>query len=312
MPLLRRLLSSVGVLLFASFLSFILIKLAPGDLAQSIAQLRTGAVGSPKLLAQIRLEYGLNDPFIVQYGRWLIDALQGNLGRSIQTNIPIAQDVSARAGMTFALAGGALLFGAVTGIGLALAGALRPGGTLDRILRYVGLFAVSIPGFALALILILLFALKLRWLPVTGTGTLSGWILPWIALGLASAGTIARVLRSSLADAMNQTFVTTALSRGYTMRQVVFREAFPSVLTGLFAVLGVQFGQLFISTVVIEAIFGITGLGQYFFHAAQFRDLPVVQSSLFLFALVFVGQSLIVDFLQRLVDPRVRRGSSTA
>lgn len=309
----RRILGSLGVLFIASVLSFGLISLAPGDLAQSVAKQRTGSVGSPELVAQIREEYGLNDPFYEQYWRWVSNAIQGDLGRSVETNVPIAEDVADRALTTFTLTGGALAFGLVVGVALALAAAMRPGGVLDSALRFVGLLAVSIPAFALALILILYFSLQLGWLPVSGTDDgIRSWILPCLVLGLAPAGAISRVLRTALADAMQQAFVTTAFSRGYTLRQVVLREALPTVLTGLLAVVGVQFGLVFINTVVIEAIFGLTGLGQYFAHAAQFRDIPVVQASLFLFALVFVVQSLLVDGLQSLVDPRVRRGSSTA
>lgn len=311
--MLRRILGSVGVLALASFLSFGLISLAPGDLAQAVAKQRTGAVGSPELVGQIREEFGLNDPFVIQYGRWLGNAVRGDLGRSVETNVPVAQDVAERALTTFTLTCGALAFGIVVGMALALIGAMRPGGVIDTVLRFTGLIAVSIPAFALSLISILYFSLTLGWLPVSGTDAgFASWILPCFVLGLAPAGAISRVLRTSLGQAMEQAYVTTAFSRGYTLPHVVVREALPSVLTGLLAVIGVQFGLVFINTVVVEAIFGLTGLGQYFAHAAQFRDLPVVQASLFLFAVVFVVQSLAVDGLQALVDPRVRRGSSTA
>ncbi|KJQ52755.1 ABC transporter permease [Microbacterium sp. SA39] len=308
----RRILGALGVLVIASFLSFSLISLAPGDLAQSVAKQRTGSVGSPELVEQIREEYGLNDPFFEQYWRWVSGAVRGDLGRSIETNVPIAQDVGERALTTLTLTGGALGFGIILGVSLALIAAMRPGGAIDRILRFVGLFAVSIPAFALALILILYFSLQLGVLPVSGTDDgFKSWVLPCLVLGLAPAGAISRVLRTALGDEMRQAYVTTAFSRGYSLPRVVLREALPATLTGLLAVIGVQFGLVFINTVVIEAIFGLTGLGQYFAHAAQFRDVPVVQSSLFLFALVFVVQSLIVDGLQALVDPRVRRESST-
>lgn len=309
----RRLLGAVGVLLIASVISFGLLSLAPGDVAQLIAKQRTGTVGTPQLIAQIRQEFGLNDPFLVQYGRWVGKAVRGDLGRSVETDIPVAQNVSERAATTFALAGGALAVGLVLGVAMALAAAMRPGGMLDRVLRFVGLLSVSIPAFALALILILYFSLQLGLLPVAGTDQgLASWILPWFVLGLAPAGAISRVLRTALAEAMSQAYVTTAFSRGYTLPQVVLREALPASLTGLLSVVGVQFGMVFINTVVIEAVFGITGLGSYFAHAAQFRDMPVVQATLFLFALVFVGQSLLVDGLQALIDPRVRRGRRTA
>lgn len=307
---LRRLVGAVAVMVLASVMAFTLVKVAPGDEAQSVARQRLGTNGTPRQLEQIRNELGLKDSWPVQYGRWVSNAVRGDLGTSLETDLPIRPDVTDRAGVTTKLTTGAITFGLLVGVLFGVLGAMRPRGLADRVLRGLSLVLVSVPTFFAGLLLVLLFALNLGWLPTSGDAGLTSYLLPWVTLGLAPAGAIGRVVRTTLGEELGRSYIPTALSRGYTRRGVLLREALPNTAPALLAIAGVQFGLVFINTVVVEAIFGLQGLGQFFVHAAQFRDLPVLQATLFIFALVFVVLSILVDLAQAGVDPRIRRAST--
>ncbi len=302
-----RLVTAVLLMFLGSLTGFLLINLAPGNVAVLVAERRSGPGASSEDVARIAHELGMDRPLLVRYGDWVWHALQGNLGTSLQRNLPIAPELVDRAGQTLLLVGGAAVFTGLVGGLLGMLGALYPASWIDRIGRGLALLGASIPTFYLAALLILFFGLKLGIVPSFGLSGPASWILPWISLGTGPAGVFSRVVRVSLERAMAEPFAVTGLSKGFTRRQVLVKDALPNIGPSALGVLATQTGQMVPGAVVIETVFAWQGVGSYFYEAVKFRDIPVLQSSLLVFLLAFVVLNTLVDVIQARLDPRIRR-----
>ncbi|MFG1950318.1 ABC transporter permease [Micromonospora sp. NPDC048830] len=303
----RRLLTALFLMFLGSLTGFLLINLAPGDVTVLVAERRSGPGATSEDVARMAHELGMDRPLPVRYVDWVWHALQGDLGDSLQRNLPITPELLDRAGQTLLLVSGAAVFAGLVGGLLGMLGALYPDSWIDRIGRGLALLGASIPSFYLAALLILFFGLKLGVVPTFGLSGPASWILPWISLGTGPAGVFSRVVRVGLERAMAEPFAVTGFSKGFTRRQVLVKDALPNIGPSVLGVLATQTGQMVPGAVVIETVFAWQGVGSYFYEAVKFRDIPVLQSSLLVFLLAFVVLNTLVDIIQARLDPRIRR-----
>lgn len=307
----RRLLALIPLMLIVSFLVFSLVLFLPGDPAASIAG---GADASPTEIQAVRDQLGLDDPLLVQYGRWLKGAVQGDLGESLYTGRSVSDEIGQRFPITFSVALGAIVISLFLGTALGVVAGLRQGGAADRGVTLFTSVGLAIPSFWLALMLIIIFAVNLQWLDSIGyvhfTDDPYQWarhlIMPWIALGVGAAATVARQVRGALVDVMDQDYIRTARSKGLAGHRVVSKHALKNAAMPALTVLGIQFAYLLGGTVIIETIFSIPGLGTYIVSAISGRDLPVIQGTVLMMAVIFVLLNLLVDILYAVVNPKVR------
>jgi peptide/nickel transport system permease protein len=307
----RRLLALIPLMLIVSFLVYSLVVFLPGDPAVAIAG---GTDSSPEEIAQIREQLGLNDPLLVRYGRWLKDAVQGDLGESLYTKRSVSDEIRRRFPITFSVAIGAILISLTLGTIAGILAGLRQGRPTDRAVTVFTSAGLAIPSFWLALMLVVLFSVNLRWLDSIGyvnfTDDPYQWarhlIMPWIALGIGAAATVARQVRGALVDVLDQDYIRTARSKGIAGHQVIAKHALKNAAMPALTVLGIQFAYLLGGTVIIESIFSIPGLGTYIVSAISGRDLPVIQGTVLMMAVIFVLLNLLVDILYAVVNPKVR------
>jgi peptide/nickel transport system permease protein len=304
--LLKRLAGSVAVLVAASLLAHFLIYLAPGDPAVVILRSRIGRLPTPEEVAQLRSEYGLEQPPLLQYATWAGRAMRGDLGYSIRTDTPVVKEISTRIGPTILLAVTTTLFTIVVGIPTGLIAAQKFNSFWDRMSRLVALLSVSIPNFWLAFLLILVFSINLGWLPTYGLRGIEYLILPVVSLGLAHAARLSRLTRSTLLQVRQQNYLQTARAKGLSERGVWLWHALPNVAVPLLTMVADQFSHIVAGSVIVETLFSLPGIGNYFVTAVKFRDLPVIQALVLLFAFVFVLINTITDIAYTLIDPRIR------
>ncbi|MBW8484127.1 ABC transporter permease [Actinomadura sp. PM05-2] len=295
------------LLLVLSLLVYGLMFLAPGDVARNL--LGTKNV-TPEALAQIRAQYDLDEPFLVQYWHWAGHALAGDFGTSIRTGGPVGRMLLDRVGITAAISGLAFALAVLAGVPAGVAAALRRGRWADRLLVGGSVVGVSAPGFAVSLILLYVFAVGLGWFPIYGTGEgfLDGlWhlVLPSVALALGLGAFVVKLTRAAVVRELDQDYVTFARSRGLgrgTVLRIVLRNAAIPIVTSL----GLMVGYLFGGTVLIEVTFALPGLGALLEDAVLFKDFPVVQALTVLVASVVSVTALLVDLAYLAIDPRVR------
>jgi peptide/nickel transport system permease protein len=309
----RRLLSLPATLLGVSVLTFLFLRLIPGD---AIAvRLGTTTVLSPEQLAELRGYLGLDQPLHRQYLGWLGALVQGDAGYSLRTGQPVATEIAARLPVTAELAAGAALVALGIGLPLGVLSALRPHTPLDLAARTFGLLGLSVPHFWLGTLLVLLFARYLRWMPNTGGypgvtedlgGNLRFLLFPALTLGVASAAVVMRTARSAMLDALGADYVRTARAKGLRPRAVVSRHALRNSLIVVVTILGIQVGYLLSGAVVVEEIFAVPGVGRLLLNAIHQRDYALVQGAVLVIALLFVGVNTVVDVLYGVLDPRIR------
>jgi peptide/nickel transport system permease protein/oligopeptide transport system permease protein len=299
--LLQRLLFLIPTLLGVLLVTFLLLYVAPGDPVQAMV----GERADPETLARLRAELHLDDPLHRQFTHYVGGVLRGDLGSSYITRRPILQDLMQRFPATLRLAGAAMLFAAVTGIGIGIYGAWRPGAVLDRIAAFGAYLGISFPVYWVGLILILIFAVNLRWLPPSGSGGLAYLILPALTLGMRSVAFLSRMTRAAMQEVLQSDFVRTARAKGLLEKRVVLSHAFRNALLPVLTVLGLDFGSYLTGSILTETIFSWPGVGRYVLTAIDKRDLPAVQGSILFLSLVFVMVNLITDLLYARVDPRV-------
>jgi len=298
----RRLIGAIPVLWGVATLVFVIMRLLPGDPA---AVMLSEAGGSAAAIAELRAELGLDDPLPVQYGRYLFSLLRGDLGSSLFSHRPVATIIAEQLPSTIELAVAAMLIAVILGIGLGLLAAVKHGAWLDTAATALAVTGVSAPIFWSALILIWLFSLKLEWLPATGQNGLDHLILPALVLGFASSGAIARLVRASLLEVLDQDFVSTARAKGLRERTVLLRHTLKNALIPVATVIGLQFSFLLGGTVVTETIFSRQGIGRLMVNAILWKDFPVVQGVVLLSALVYTLANLTVDIVYAYLDPRI-------
>lgn len=299
----QRLLLAVPVVILTSFVVFLMLFLIPGDPA-SIYVGENQA--TPERLAEIRQQMGLDRPFFVQYGDFLVNAVRGDLGRSLQTNRQVSQEIADRLPNTIQLAVAAMAIAIVIGMGLGLVAGLNRGTWLDSLSMVFALFGVSVPVFWLGLLLIMFFAVRLGWFPATSQPGLKGLVLPAVSLALLSAATLARLFRSSVLEVMQQEYLITARAKGLRSNAVVWRHALRNALIPVMTVIGVQFGTLLSGAVITETIFARPGLGKLVVDSIQSKDIPVVQGVILVLATIYILINLLVDLSYAIIDPRIR------
>jgi ABC-type dipeptide/oligopeptide/nickel transport system permease component len=299
----QRLLLMIPTILLTSLVVFLMLHLIPGD----PASIYLGENQStPERLEQIREQLGLNRPLYVQFADFLLRAVQGDLGRSVQTNRPVIQEIGDRLPNTITLAVSAMALAILLGITLGVLAGLRQNTWVDTTLMLVALAGVSIPVFWLGLLLILFFAVQLGWLPATGEGGVRGLILPTISLAALSTATLARLVRASIIEVLSQDYVRTSRAKGLRQAGIVIRHALPNALIPVVTVIGLQFGNLLSGAVITESVFARAGLGKLVVDSIQNKDFPMVQGVILVLATIYVVVNLIVDLSYAVIDPRIR------
>jgi ABC-type dipeptide/oligopeptide/nickel transport system permease component len=298
-----RLALAVPTVLLTSLVVFLMLFLIPGDPASIYVGEQTA---TPERLAEIRRVMGLDRPLHVQYADFVWKALHGDLGRSLQTNRPVTDEILTRLPSTVVLALAAMAVAVVLGGGLGLVSGLRQNTLVDTLAMAVALFGVSVPVFWLALLLIMLFAVHLQWLPATSGPGWRGLVLPAVSLALLSAATLARLMRASLLEVLQLEYLTTARAKGLSRAGVVLRHAVPNAIIPVITAMGLQFGALLSGAVITETIFARPGLGKLVVDSIQNKDLPTVQGVVLVLALIYIVMNLLVDLSYAFIDPRIR------
>jgi peptide/nickel transport system permease protein len=307
----RRLVAVVPTLLIVTFGVFLMVKLVPGDPAVNAAG---GLSATPEAIAQARVDLHLDDSFFSQYGRWLGNAVQGDLGESYQSRTSVVDDLAKRVPVTLSLIVAATLFAVLLAVPLGVLSGLRPNGGVDQGSRVFSSLAIAVPNFLLALILVLVFAVRLGWLPPSGYTKFGDspaeWlkfiVLPAIALGVAVSAALMRQLRAALVDELDTNHIRTAWAIGGSRRRVVGIHGLKNASSPAITILGLQVAALVGGAVLVEQIFAIPGLGTYLLGAITQADLPVIQGCVLVLALVQIVLSLVVDITYALINPKVR------
>ena len=297
----RRLLATVPTLVGVLVVAFLLLNVAPGDPVAAMVGERADAA----TIARLRAELHLDDPLPTQFGRYLWGAVRGDFGRSYVTQRPIAQDLRERFPKTVQLALAAMALAAIGGIALGVLSAVRPGGPVDRAAMLLSYIGVSFPVYWVGLLLILVFAVGLRWLPPSGSGGLAYLVLPALTLGMRSVAFLARMTRAAMLEVLSSDFVRTARAKGLSEAAVIMRHGFRNALIPVITVLGLDTGSYLTGSILTETIFGWPGLGRYVLTAIEKRDLPAVQGSILFMSLVFVLVNLVTDLVYAKADPRI-------
>jgi ABC-type dipeptide/oligopeptide/nickel transport system permease component len=297
----RRLLLLVPTLFGVLVAAFLLLNVAPGDPVQGMV----GERADSATIARLRAELHLDDPLPVQFWHYLAGVLQGDLGRSYITGRPIAQDLVERFPKTAQLALAAMSFAAVAGIALGVLAAIRPGGAVDRLASLAAYLGVSFPVYWVGLLLILLFAVALRWLPPSGSGGLAALVLPAVTLGMRSVAVLARMTRGAMREALASDYIRTARAKGLPETAVVLRHGLRTALIPVITVLALDTGNYLTGSLLTESIFAWPGLGRYVLTAIEKRDLPAVQGSILFMSVIFVLVNLVADLLYAKADPRI-------
>jgi ABC-type dipeptide/oligopeptide/nickel transport system permease component len=281
---------------------FLLAHIVPGDPVQQML----GEGARAEDLQQLRHALGLDQPLLVQYGKYLSGVVRGNLGESFRFQQPVLRVVASHYPATLELAVIALLVCAAIGIPAGMLAAQRRGQAADHAIGVFTLFGLSVPNFALGPVLILIFSVVLGWLPVSGRGGISHLILPAITLGAALAAILTRMVRTSVMEELSSDYVRTARAKGLSDSAVLLRHAFRNALIPILTILGLQFGTLLAGTIVTESIFSWPGVGRLAVQAIQARDYPLLQGCILLIAVSYVAVNLLTDLIYALIDPRVR------
>ena len=312
--LLRRILAVLPVLFVVSLVVFLILRLAPGDPAAVIA----GNSATNEDIAKIQVQLGLDRSIPVQYGIWMGNVFQGDLGFSYYLNKPVTELIAQRVEPTLSLAFGTVILALLIAVPLGTVAAWRMGGLLDRLLSGFSVAGFSVPVFVIGYLLIYLFAIRLEWLPVQGYKSISGpsaagpwaWmrqlILPWMTLAMIYVALIARVTRASVSEALTEDYIRTARAKGISETAVLLRHALANAAVPIVTVVGIGIALLIGGVVVTETVYAIPGLGSLTVDAVLNRDFPVIQGLVLLFSVSYVLINLLVDLSYLVLDPRIR------
>ncbi|HYI10235.1 MAG TPA: ABC transporter permease [Thermoanaerobaculia bacterium] len=299
----RRLLQMIPITLGILTLIFSLIHLIPGDPAVQIA----GEGARPEDVQIIRKSLGLDQPLWKQYVTYLTNLAKGDLGRSFRTNESVAKEIALRYPATMQLAFGAMLVALLVAFPLGIISAIYRNSWIDNVARFFALIGVSMPSFWFGPLLIIAFSINRPWFPVSGRE--EGWkslVLPSLTMGLALSAILTRMIRVSLAEELNQLYVTTAIAKGVTRGRAIFRHALKNALIPVITILALQFGSLLTGAIITEQIFSWPGLGRLLINSITTRDYPQVQASILVIALTYIMVNFISDLLYGVVDPRIK------
>ncbi|CAN5224183.1 ABC transporter permease [soil metagenome] len=305
----RRIVQMAPVVVLATFVVFALVQLIPGDIAVTLA----GEGVSDKRLAEIRQLYGLDQPFLMQYGQWLWHALQGNLSVSLLSSEPVTVSIARRLPNTLLIVGLALMVSMAVGIPLGVTAANRPDSRIDRFVTLLGSLGIALPGFWLAMILVATLSMRLQWFPASGVASLSSQplnalhhaVLPAVALAASGIAEVARQSRSALLEVMSSQYIRTLHAKGLPRRLVFWKHGLKNISVNLLTVFGLLVNRMLGATVVIEAVFAIPGMGSLIVGAATGKDYPVVQGVMLTMVVIVISINLVIDVLYAMFDPRV-------
>jgi peptide/nickel transport system permease protein len=310
--LIKRLIGALPVLFGVSVVIFALMHMIPGDITSALL----GPMATEAAREQLRHVLGLDQPLLVQYVKWLTTVLSGDFGMSIATSLPVSHLVLPKFGNTVVLAAASLFLSLVVGFGVGVFAAARAGSKFDRATMSITLVFGSIPPYWLGLVLVMIFALTLRWLPTTGMydiidpgglrDLLRHLVLPAVATAAAPAAIITRMVRTSMVDILGQDYVRVARAKGIPRRIILWRHVLRNALPPIATIAGLQLGYLLGGALFTEVVFAWPGLGYQLDSSIVARDVPVVQAAVMLIALMFVLVNLAVDMLNAIIDPRIR------
>ena len=298
-----RLLQTIPTVFLVTVAVFLMLHLTPGD---PVLVFIGDKQSTPEQREKVREDMGLNRPLHIQYLSYMVNAFRGDLGRSLQTNVPVTAQIVNRLPWTIELSVAALLIAATIGITLGILAALYHNAIIDTLAMALALVGISTPVYWSSLLLILLFAVRLRVLPAIGQGGLERLILPALALALVSAGSLARMVRSSMLEALNQDFVLTARSKGVSERIVIIRHVLRNALIPVVTILGLILGYTLSGAVITAPIFARLGFGQNYVEAVMQKDFTVVQGMTLFIAMMYVFINIAVDVAYAIIDPRIR------
>jgi len=308
----KRLLFAIPVLFGLSLIVFLIMAMIPGDPATAIL----GSYATPENVEQLNRALGLDKSLPQQYLIWLGNLAQGDLGRSYALNRPVLDEVLERFSATLVLAGTALVLCSILGLLAGIVSAVRQYGWTDKIVTFLVLIGISTPSFFLGLLMILVFAVKLRWFPASGMYAVYGGgdladlarhlVLPALTLAVVATGVIARLTRTAMLEVLRQDYIRTARAKGLTERRVIMRHAFKAALVSVIPVIGIQAGFVLGGAVYVETVFQWPGIGSMLVNAISTRDLLLVQGGVLVVAAAYVLFNLAADVVQTLLDPRLR------
>ena len=310
----RRILLALPALLGVALVVFLLMRAVPGDVVTSLVGLEGNV--TPERRAELQRMFGLDLPVHIQFVQWLRAALQGDLGSSLRTGRSVSLDLALRFPVTLQLTFLSLCVALLVAVPAGVAAALRRGRLVDYAVSVFALLGLSLPSFFLGILLILLFSLRLGWLPPAGyvpfteapLDNLRHMLLPSVSLGLVLAAATARIVRSTMLEMLSRDFIRTARAKGLAEPRVLYRHALRNALIPVVTVVGLQFGTLLGGAVIIEQVFSLPGVGRFALEGINLRDYPVVQGAVLLISAAFIVVNLLVDVLYSLIDPRIRYG----
>jgi peptide/nickel transport system permease protein len=300
--LIRRLLLTIPVILGVATLVFALIHLVPGDPAQAML----GETAPQADVVKLRHSLGLDQPLLTQYRTFMIGLARGDLGTSFRYNAPVTAQIREKFPNTATLAMAAMCFAIIFAIPLGILAAVFRGTFVDHAAMTIALAGISMPNFWLGPLLAIVFAVRLGWLPVSGTGGLSHLILPAVTLGAALSAILARMTRASLLEELRELYVLAARARGLSGMRAVVKHAFRNSLIPIVTIIGLQFGAVLTGTIITETIFAWPGLGRLLIQAISFRDYPLIQGCILFIAITYVAMNLLTDLTYGFLDPRIR------
>jgi peptide/nickel transport system permease protein len=298
----RRLIQSALILLGVSIITFALLYLLPADPVRQIA----GRSATPQTVENIRQQLGLDQPFVVQYWRYLANLLTGDLGRSYIQRSEVSQLIAARLPASLLLMVGAIFCELLIGLTMGLVAAVKRGTATDQTLMVGSFIGVSAPQFVVGLLLLYVFAVKLGWFPIGGYGTWKHLVLPSLTLGILGAGWYSRMMRSSMIDVLRQDYIRTARAKGLRRATILVRHALPNAILPVIAMIGIDVGIFMGGIVVVESVFGWPGIGQLAWQAIQRVDIPIIMGVTLVSACAIVLGNLLADIVAPFIDPRIK------
>lgn len=304
----KRLLTLIPVLLGISFCAFLLGVIAPGDPVEQALTSIGIEFPTPEQTESMREELGLNDSIPEQYLRWLGNAIQGDFGESYFTSVKVADEFARRIPVTLKVAALAMLLTIVMSLVMGICMAIWRNKLMDKVLRCISVVMLSVPGFWLAMLMIMLFSEQLRWLPTSGNGGLAHMIMPAFTLSCATIGTVARITRASLLTELGEQYILVAKAKGLGNKLVVLRHASANALVPIITLMGNYFGGILGGATIVESIFALNGMGSYVLTAIKSNDYPVVQAYVLYTGCIYVVVTLLIDLLYVAVNPKIRLG----
>lgn len=300
--ILKRIFMMIPVMLGVAFIIFFIMNMTPGDPAMQIL----GEGATPEAIAEKREELGLNDPLLIRYFKYCINAIQGDFGTSYRTGVPVFEEIATRLPVTLKLAIVGIIIAILIGIPIGVLSAVKQYSLVDNISRGVSLLFTSLPGFWLGMLMMLIFSLTLHWLPSMGIGSWKHYIMPAIASHSSTMASVLRMTRSTMLEVIRQDYIRTARAKGAAERKIIFGHALRNALLPVVTIIGVNFGMSLGGAIVTEQVFAMPGLGQLMINSIRTKDIPMVIASVLFAAIMASVMNLLVDIVYTFIDPRLK------